>query len=181
MPNEEAFMIRSILMSVVLACAAAAAVRAQSTYPFIAELRQNYTIVKNNHLRMADKMPEDHYGFRPVDSVRSFSEAVAHVADAQALSCSLVNGESKVVDAKSKTSKADLVAALKASYAICDAAFEALGDAGASQMVRLGQSTRERSKLGLLAGVISHSNEQYGYLSVYLRLKGIVPPSSEAR
>ena len=91
----------------------------------------------------------------------------------------MVNGESKVVDAKSKTAKADLLAALKASYAICDAAFDALTDAGASQMVKLGQSTRERSRLGLLAGVISHSNEQYGYMAVYLRLKGIVPPSSD--
>ena len=48
-------------------------------------------------------------------------------------------------------------------------------------MVRLGQSTRERSKLGLLAGVISHSNEQYGYMALYLRLKGIVPPSSDGQ
>ena len=48
-------------------------------------------------------------------------------------------------------------------------------------MVRLGQSTRERSKLALLARMISHSSELYGYMSVYLRLKGIVPPSSEAQ
>jgi hypothetical protein len=54
-----------------------------------------------------------------------------------------------------------------------------LTDASAGQLVRLGQSTRERSKLGLLFGMTSHSNEMYGYMSVYLRLKGIVPPSSE--
>ncbi len=48
-------------------------------------------------------------------------------------------------------------------------------------MVRLGQSTRERSKLGLLFGMTSHSNEQYGYMAVYMRLEGIVPPSSESQ
>jgi hypothetical protein len=64
---------------------------------------------------------------------------------------------------------------------ICDAALDALTDASASQMVRLGQSSRERSKLGLLFGMTSHSNEQYGYMAVYLRLKGIVPPSTEAQ
>ena len=160
---------------------ASAALCGQATYPFIAELKQNYGIVKNNLLRMAEKMPEEHYGFKPVAAIRSFAESIAHVADAQARSCSLVNGVDKPVNAASKTSKADLVAALKQSYEICDAAFEALTDAGAAQMVRLGQSTRERSKLGLLAGVIGHSNEQYGYMAVYLRLKGIVPPSSESQ
>jgi uncharacterized damage-inducible protein DinB len=155
--------------------------RGQATYPYIGELKQNYTIVKNNLVRMAEKMPPEHYGFKPVPEIRSFGEAVAHVADSQARSCSVVNGEQKAVDAAAKATKADLVGALKDSYAICDAAFDALTDAGASRMVRLGQSTRERSKLGLLAGMISHSNEQYGYMAVYLRLKGIVPPSSESQ
>ena len=76
--------------------------------------------------------------------------------------------------------KAELVSALKESFAICDSAFDGLTDAGASRLVRLGSSTRERSKLRLLVGVIGHSNEQYGYMAVYLRLKGIVPPSTEA-
>jgi hypothetical protein len=172
---------RSVVIAVGVVCMAGPGLRGQATYPFISELKQNYTIVKNNHIRMAEKMPEEHYGFKPVAEIRTFREAVAHVADSQARSCSLVNGEQKAVNATSKTTKADLVAALKESYVICDPAFDALTDAGASQMVRLGQSTRERSKLGLLAGMISHSNEQYGYMAVYLRLKGIVPPSSESQ
>jgi uncharacterized damage-inducible protein DinB len=171
---------RSLLTAVSIVCVTGAGLRGQVTYPFIGELKQNYGIVKNNLVRMAEKMPEEHYSFKPAAEIRSFAESVAHVADSQARSCSLVNGgEPKLVNAATKTTKADLVAALKESYTICDAAFDALSDAGASQMVRLGQSTRERSKLGLLAGVISHSNEQYGYMAVYLRLKGIVPPSSE--
>ena len=154
--------------------------RGQATYPYIGELKQNYGFVKNNLLLLADKMPEQHYSFKPAPEVRSFAESIAHVSDSQARSCSLVNGVAKTVDAESKKTKAELLAALKESFAICDAAFDALSDAGASHMVRLGQSTRERSRLGLLAGVIGHSNEQYGYMAVYLRLKGIVPPSTEA-
>lgn len=171
----------SVVMAVGVVCMAGGGLRGQATYPYIGELKQNYTIVKNNLIRMAEKMPLEHYGFKPVAEIRSFGEAVAHVADSQARSCSLVNGEQKAVDAAAKGTKTDLVGALRDSYAICDAAFDALTDAGASQMVRLGQSTRERSKLGLLAGMISHSNEQYGYMAVYLRLKGIVPPSSESQ
>ena len=171
-----------VLVTCALCLVSAGLATGQTMYPYISELKQNFGIVRNNLVKMAEKMPDEHYGFKPAGEIRSFGEAVAHVADSQARSCSLVNGgEPKVVNAASKKTKADLVAALKESSAVCDAAFDALTDAGAGQMVRLGQSTRERSKLGLLAGVISHSNEQYGYMSVYLRLKAIVPPSSEGQ
>jgi hypothetical protein len=39
----------------------------------------------------------------------------------------------------------------------------------------------QSSRAGLFAHYLGHANEMYGYLSVYLRLKGIVPPSSEPR
>ncbi len=145
----------------------------------IAELKQMYTTIKNNHTKMAEKMPEEHYSFKATADVRTFGKLVAHVADSQARFCSAVNGEQKAVNADSKTSKADLVAALKESFDMCDKAFDSLTDAKAAEMVSMGQ--RQRSKLGMLAGMVSHSNEEYGYMAVYLRLKSIVPPSSEGR
>ncbi len=151
----------------------------QNTNPMSSELKQMYTTVKNNLTRMADKMPEEHYGFKATADIRSFGELLAHVADSQANACSAVNGEPKSLNAASKTTKADLVAALKESFAICDKAFDSLTDAKASEMITVRQ--RQRSKLGALAGTVSHSNEEYGYMAVYMRLKGIVPPSSERR
>lgn len=124
----------SVVIAVGVVCMGGAALRGQATYPYIGELKQNYSSVKNNQIRMAEKLPPEHYGFKPVAEIRSFGEAVAHVADSQARSCSLVNGEPKAVDAAAKATKTDLVGALKDSYAICDAAFDALTDAGASQM-----------------------------------------------
>ena len=47
-------------------------------------------------------------------------------------------------------------------------------------MVKTGQSGFQLSKLSLLVSMISHSNEQHGYMAMYLRLKGIVPPATEA-
>lgn len=155
------------------------AASAQNANPMSAELKQMYTNIKNNHIKMAEKMPEENYSFKATPDVRAFGQLVAHVADAQARACSAVNGEQKAVNAGSKTSKADLVAALKESYAICDKAFDSLTDAKAGEMIAVGQ--RRRSRLGLLAGMVSHSNEEYGYMAVYLRLKGVVPPSSEGR
>jgi hypothetical protein len=151
----------------------------QNSNPMIAELKQMYTNVKNNHVKMADKMPEEHYSFKATAEIRIFGQLVAHVADSQARTCSAVNGEQKAVNASSKTTKADLVAALKESFDMCDKAFDSLTDAKAAEMVAIGQ--RQRSRLGMLTGMVSHSNEEYGYMAVYLRLKSIVPPSSERR
>jgi DinB superfamily len=151
----------------------------QNANPMIAELKQMYTNVKNNHIKMAEKMPEEHYGFKATADIRSFGQLVGHVADSQARTCSAVNGEQKALNAGAKTSKADLVAALKESFDMCDKAFDSLTDAKAAEIVSMGQ--RQRSRLGALAGMVSHSNEEYGYMAVYLRLKSIVPPSSEGR
>lgn len=151
----------------------------QNANPMIAELKQMYANVKNNHIQMAEKMPEEHYGFKATAEIRTFGQLVAHVADSQARTCSAVNGEQKALNAGSKTSKADLVAAIKESFGMCDKAFDSLTDAKAAEMVSMGQ--RQRSRLGMLAGMVSHSNEEYGYMAVYLRLKSIVPPSSERR
>ena len=172
---------RSILAAALL-CLAAAGPRAQTTSPDISEIkRYYYDSVKRNLSAMVDKMPEEHFTFRPVPEIRSFGEAVAHVADAQARNCNLVSGAgSKTLDADKKKTKAELAAALKESFAICDAAFAALTDAGAREKIKMGQGGFQLSRLSLLVSMISHSNEQHGYMAVYLRLKGIVPPSTEA-
>ena len=153
-----------------------------SASPYLSEIRQYYyEAVKRNVTAMADKMPEEHFAYKPVPEVRSFGESVAHVADAQARNCNLVSGAgSKTLGADKKTAKAELVAALRESFAICDAAFAALTDARAREMVKMEQSAFQISRLALLVSMISHSNEQHGYMAMYLRLKGIVPPATEA-
>jgi len=151
----------------------------QNANPMSAELKQMYTTVKNYLTKMADKMPEENYSFKATADIRTFGQLVGHVADSQAGTCSAVNGEPKALNASQKTTKADLVAALKESFAICDKAIDSLTDAKAGELITV--RNRQRSKLGALAGVVSHSNEEYGYMAVYLRLKGIVPPSSEGR
>jgi hypothetical protein len=156
--------------------AGAGAVQAQN--PLSAELKQSYTGVKTNLIKMAEKMPDDAYSFKPVPEVETFGKRIAHIADANVGGCARVKGEQKTVGAASKTSKADLVAALKESFAYCDGVIDSLTDADAVQMISVGRGGN-RSKLAVLYGMVAHSNELYGYMSVYMRVKGIVPPSSE--
>jgi hypothetical protein len=77
----------------------------------------------------------------------------------------------------SKKSKADLMAALKASFDYCDPIYASITDAEASAKVRWARW--DMSKLGLLSWNIEHDNEMYGIIGAFLRIKGIVPPSSE--
>ena len=169
---------RSIMM-MLAAGMAAFTLQAQAPSGMAAEVKQAYNGIKNNLTKAADKMPEDGYSFKATAEVRNFGMEVAHVADAQMGTCSRLNGAAKTLGAASKTSKADLVAALKDSFAECDKAYDSLTDANAGEMIAGGRG--QRSRLGTLVGNTTHDNEMYGAMAVYLRLKGIVPPSSEGR
>jgi hypothetical protein len=165
-------------MITIAATTAAMALQAQTG--LVAEMKAGYEGTRNKLVRMAEKMPEEHYSFKATPDVRPFGELVAHVADSQAGTCSAVNGAPKQLNARSKTAKADLVAALKESFAECDKAWESMTDATAMQMIA-GRGGQQRTKIGNLINNRVHSEEEYGYMAVYMRLKGVVPPSSEPR
>jgi uncharacterized damage-inducible protein DinB len=144
------------------------------------DARHAYAEVKNNILKSAEKMPEENYGFKPAPRVRSFGQILGHVAEEQYFFCGSVKGEQKAVDVeKTKTLKADLVSALRDSFAYCDAVYDELTDASAVQTIQVGESRRTR--LRLLWGNTLHDTSHYGNLVTYLRIKGLVPPSTEGQ
>jgi uncharacterized damage-inducible protein DinB len=138
-----------------------------------------YARVKGILLKSAEKMPEESYPFKPVDTVRSYGQIVGHVADAQYLFCSLALGEKNpALDIEhTKTSKADLIAALNAAFAYCDKAYDGMTDATAVQSIKLFGGDAPR--LSALTVNNMHDLEHYGNLTTYMRMKNIVPPSSE--
>jgi len=155
---------------------------AQSTSdPLSAGIKGIYNISKNNVVRAAEKMPEENYAFKPTPDVRSFGQIVGHVADAQYLFCSAATGETNPAPGieKSKTTKADLVQALNDAFAYCDKAYNGMTDAHAAELVKFfGQ---QQARLAILAFNSAHNMEHYGNLVTYMRIKGLVPPSSEPR
>jgi len=163
----------------ILAASLAGGLHAQNTNPLIAEARGSYNAVKNFLMKAADKMPEEAYSFKPTPELQTFGQRVAHVAG-QLGTCTSLTGERKQSDANTKTAKADLAAALKASFDACDAAWDSMNDKTAVEMVA-GRGGAQRSKLGMLVQNTMHIDEVYGTMTVYMRLKGIVPPSSEPR
>lgn len=147
--------------------------------PYSAYTREIYAGVKGILLRSAEKVPEENYSFKPTEAVRSFGQIIGHVADAQYLFCSMALGEKNPAPKieKTKTSKADLIAALKDAFTYCDKAYDGMTDASGTQTVKLFGS--DAPKLGVLNVNNLHTVEHYGNLVTYMRLKNIVPPTSE--
>jgi hypothetical protein len=162
-------------IAAVFGCAALYA----QTDPLSTEAKQAWTRTMNNVIAAADKMPEDAYSFKPFPESMSFAAIVAHVADSAMGTCSTINGERKNLGAAQMTSKADLTAALKTAQAECDKAYTQT-DAKVVEMVTGGRGG-PRSRLSTLWGNTVHIEHEYAQMSIHLRLKGIVPPSSEGR
>ena len=131
--------------------------------------------------RAADKMPEEEYAFKPDPAVRSFGQILGHIADADYLFCSAALGEKSPSPGveKTKNTKTELTSALHDAFAYCGRAYDALTDSNSNDLVKAFGG--ERNKLGVLWFNASHNLEHYGNLVVYMRLKGIVPPSSETK
>lgn len=145
----------------------------------IAAIQPLYERVKDLYIRSAEQMPEEHYGFRPTESVRTFGEILGHVANENYLFCAAALGEDdpNETDFEKTTSKAELLAAVKASFAYCDAAYH-MSEARAMERATLFGNTG--SRLWVLIFNVTHDSEHYGNIVTYVRMKGLVPPSSQS-
>ena len=174
-------MMRIVLLAMGMAMTTATVV-AQSgagIAPHLAILKTQADTIRSLVMRTAEKVPEDVYAFKPTPDVRSLGGVLGHIADGNNLLCGMANGDKPAPNPvnEKKTTRADLVAALKASFAACDKVFDGTTDANAAASVDFfGQ---RQTRLGMLAFTNSHMWEHYGNLVTYMRLKNIVPPSSE--
>ena len=178
---------KSVCTAAALLLLAAGSAHAQTPAPqsltLAASLNRGYNTVKMNLTEEAAKMPEADYGFKPgpAAELRTYGQLFAHVATSQFNSCATALAQPNPnqghnLEAELKT-KAEFQKALADSFALCDKAFAALTDQNATEMVKQGQN--EIARAALLANVVAHSNEMYGTGAVYLRAKGLVPPSTE--
>ncbi len=149
--------------------------------PLVASSKVFYSNAKNDILKSADKMAEDKYAFKPTATVRTYGQVLAHVADGQYEFCGAAAGnhDQKNIEQTAKT-KADIVAALKAAFAYCDAIYAGMTDAKAAEMIPAFGEFKV-TRLGMLDFNVSHTMEHYGNLVTYMRIQGVVPPSSESQ
>ncbi|MGV3516012.1 DinB family protein [Luteitalea sp.] len=167
---------------VMMAVLGTAGLAAAQDNPMVATIKAQQAMIKGNLVKSAAKVSEADYAFKPTPEVRSFGELVGHVANANYMICSTALGEKNPAAGnieKTVTGKAGLEKALGEALAYCDTAISKLTATSMLEEVKF--FTGPTPRLGIFAFNNSHNMEHYGNLVTYMRLKGIVPPSSEGR
>ena len=172
---------RKVLAVLVLAAAPLAAQQQQSAVPAnagVSSARAVWMVPHNFVVRALEATPDSLLSFKATPAVRSLGQLYAHVADGEHLFCSLALGHGMPTTSveKTKTTKAELLQALKESATHCDEAYK-MSDADAQAAVTFfGQNVNRMFLLNMNG---AHDYEHYGNIVTYLRLKGITPPSSQ--
>ena len=142
-----------------------------------------HATIRRNLAEAAEAMPAEDYAFRPTPDVRTFAQLIGHVVFANYLFCAQATGQPMPAPTNPElTDKTALVKALNDALALCDKAYEATTDDNFMQTVgvrpRVGQTPVQTRRGAVLMFNVTHNNEHYGNIVVYLRLKGHVPPST---
>ena len=183
----------AVLLGSLLAIPAAAQTGQQSgagsANPLSTWLRNAYMGNRNTIVRSAEKMPEENYGMRPgtQQEVRTFGQQVGHIANYNFLWCAQAKGEKNPNagnNLEKLNTKAEFLKALNDAFAYCDGVYSSLTDASGTEMIDITQESGRQTRnlrMALLILNFAHNNEIYGNIVSYLRMKDIVPSSSEPR
>jgi len=145
--------------------------------PIAAAAAGLYMTVANNVMKSIEKMPADKFSFKATDGVYTFAEFAGHLSDANYNFCTAVTGGEKKGGFKAKTDKAELLAAFKGSMEECTKAWGITTDKSLAEVKAPGNRP---VAFGLFLNT-SHTWEHYGNMVTYLRMNGLVPPSSEPK
>jgi uncharacterized damage-inducible protein DinB len=168
------------IAAAVLLCAFGVSAQTASKGPLVSSSQALFGVAKGDILKSMDKIPDNLWSFQPTTDVRTVGQLFAHIADGQYEFCSSAEGKQidKGIEKTAKT-KAEISAAVKEAFAYCDAEFAKMTDASAAEPVSF--FGRQLTRLSIMDFNTAHTMEHYGNLVTYMRIKGIVPPSSEGQ
>ncbi|MEZ4589069.1 MAG: DinB family protein [Gemmatimonadales bacterium] len=175
---------RTLIVTATLALAAALPVSAQHeehhdpNWPLsdVAKLQSQYY---GWSIKAAEQMPEADFAFKPTPEVRSFGEIAGHLANANYAFCAAAKGEKspQTANYEKATGKAAIVAGMKAAQEYCDQALKSIPHERSMAEVTL--FGMKGTVNWVMAFNLAHNSEHYGNLVTYMRMKGMVPPSSQ--
>lgn len=144
------------------------------------DLLKDWEALKGTMMALGEEMPPDKFDFKPTPDVRSYGEQLMHVAGANLGLMKLLDSQATAPTLpESPTAKADILKALADSFDFGTAILKAQTDASLQATVQgprfLGPSTGAR----IVYRTMIHTWDEYGVMTVYLRLNGLVPPASQ--
>lgn len=172
-----------IVSALMLALAATAAgplpVQAQSS-DLSADLITQLDDAANKLVQLAEAIPQEKYGWRPAEGVRSVSEVLMHVTGGNYYIPSFAGVEGPGVlprgAEKSITAKAEVIDHVKKSFEHVRSALRATSAADFDKPAKM--FGRETTCRNVYLTTVMHAHEHLGQLIAYARSNGVVPPWS---
>jgi hypothetical protein len=170
---------QKLLLTMVLATAACA----QTTLSVKDALAKHWKVTADFTMAVADKMPADSYGFRPVPEELSFGQLMIQIAGANVNACALASGMPRMAvpealaqalkDEKKDIDKAAAMKFLGDSFKFCN---DAVASMTPEKLDAVVGTSRKMSGFEWLWSYFTHTAHHRGQAEVYLRVKGIKPP-----
>ncbi len=147
----------------------------------IGEVMNAYKQTKTIIIASAEAMPAEDFSFKATPDIRTFAEMFTHVAQVQESICPVIAGTPPATRPVQSTAatKEEVLAVIKHSFDVCDATYASVTEANMNEVA--GSGFMRGTKLGDMWKNVAHNNEMYGQMVIYLRLHGIVPPSTAMR
>ena len=180
---------KQVILSIALAFALIDTGCAQQSPAFSSALARQFKKIESDITTSAEVMPEDKFYFSPEElhiknadfkGVRSFAGQIMHLATDNILIWSAVTGDpvrADITDVNGPPairSKAEILDYLKKSFEVGRRALSMLTEKNAMEMIEF--RGRRLPRLDITFTALSHANEHYGQMVVYLRMCGLVPP-----
>jgi len=161
----------------------------QQSPSFSTSIERQFNKIESDIMLTAEAMPESKFYFTPENlriknsefkGVRTFAGQIMHLATDNILIWSAITGDSVRTDItdvngpKTITTKADVMKYLKSSFEEGRKAISMVTEKNATQTIQF--RGRDLPRLDLAFYALTHANEHYGQMVVYLRMCGIVPP-----
>jgi uncharacterized damage-inducible protein DinB len=181
--------LRKVIIILVFNLITAAACFGQQ--PLSSAIERQFNKIENDILTTAEAMPESRFNFTPESlhiknstfkGVRTFAGQIMHLATDNILIWSAITGDSirpdieDVNGPKSIKTKKEIIEYLKSSFAIGRKAISTLTNQNAMDMIDF--RWRKLCRLDLAFYALTHANEHYGQMVMYLRMCGVVPPAT---
>ena len=136
-----------------------------------------------------DSIPAAKYGYKPTPVQQSVGYVAQHLESANYQLCSRFGGPAPTMTARDSLAdtvkaawpKDTLTARLKASFAYCDAAMARVDDAKLTEEVPAGPAGRTAARARFVLGYVTDLVDHYSQIANYMRMNGMVPPSSMPR
>lgn len=143
-----------------------------------ADVLKDWDALKTIMMDVGDAMPAENFDFKPTDELRTFGEQLMHIAGANVRFMTWVDPNAVAPTLPEGTDKADVLQAVSDSFDFGSQVLGAQTNASIQEVVEdagfLGPSTRAR----IAYRTMIHTWDEYGVMTVYLRVNDIVPPMS---